>query len=179
MTTGTTWWAQHSLRSVISRAGVLLVCLVVFAAPALAADYALVEWGGTLPGDAVRAGVDSGGAPLHVCVASGWDGHHPGALTDGGRCLVAWGGQQHEFDSGFQVLASGSSPDGDWQQVSEGQVPDNAFRAGGDDSGPLLVCRVDAWGGTIPGKLTESGWCYVAHAGEEHYFTGDYEVLVE
>lgn len=152
---------------------------MVCASPVAAAEYALVEWDGSLPGDAVAAGSDSSGATLYVCVASGWGGHHPGSLGADGRCLVAWGGQQHEFDGDFQVLVGGTAPEGTWQDMPDGGVPGGAFPAGGDDSGPLLVCRVAAWGGTFPGKLTEAGWCYVAHDGDEHYFTSDYEVLVE
>ena len=171
--------SARCLRMFILSAGVGLMTCFLFVSGAFGADYELVAWDGSMPSDAVRAGEDDSGSALYACVASGWDGQHPGALSEDGTCMVAWGGQQHDLEDGFQVLVSTTSPDGEWVHLPDGGVPDNAFHAGGDDSGPLLVCRVGSWGGRYPGKLTEAGWCYVAHAGEEHYFTDDYEVLVE
>jgi len=152
--------------------GFVSVCL-----PAAALE--LVPWEGSLPSDAILAGHEGGGSELAVCVVSDWGGQHPGALTEDGTCRVAWGGQEHLVSHGLLVLVGGSADDGEWVAAEEGSVPGNAFRAGGDDGGPLYVCRAPVDNGLVPGKLTDHGWCYVAHDGEEHYFVTDYEVLVE
>ncbi len=152
-----------------------LVILAGLAGLAEAASYELVAWEGSLPADAVQAGEDKASAPLYVCVASAWGGEHPGKLDEAGVCHVALGGEERTFEDDFQVLVG--PPEGDWVPISDG-TPDNAFAAGGDDGGPIPVCRVSTWGGLYPGKLVD-GWCYVADGGEEHYFTEDYEVLVE
>ena len=154
----------------------MMAGLALFGGHGLADAYELEPWAGTLPANAVRAG-DDGGEPLFVCVVAGWGGQHPGVLDNLGVCRVAWGGQEHQFDDDFLVLVD--SGDGSWETVAAGEVPDGAFRAGGDDSGALYVCRAGVGGALVPGKLTAEGWCYVARNGEELYFTKDYEVLLE
>ncbi len=141
----------------------------------VAATYELVAWKGSLPSNAVQAGEDDAGAPLFVCVASVYGGEHPGKLDESGVCHVALDGQGKTFEQDFKVVVGPS--EGTWIPVSNG-VPDNAFAAGGDDDGPIPVCRVSTWGGLHPGKVLE-GWCHVANEGEEHYFSEGFEVLVE
>jgi hypothetical protein len=143
----------------------------------VAAALELVPWPGQLPGDALTAGVAADGSALGVCVVSDWGGRHPGILGADGACSVAWGGQAHRFEADFLVLVDDGSAG--WEAVGDGGLPASAFPAGGDDSGPIFVCRVDARGGRYPGKLTNEGWCYVPAEGEELVFTGDYEVLVD
>ena len=151
--------------------------LVLVAGLAFADTYDLQNWSGRLPAAAVGAGEAADGSVLYVCIVDSWGGQHPGRLTEAGQCQVAWGGQGHSFDDGFMVL-SGSSPNGNWQQVDGGGAPDGAFKAG-DDGAPIYICRFDVAGGLHPGKLTDDGWCYVAIDGVEEVATGNFEVLVE
>jgi len=166
--------------SLVKQFIVLIMGLGALAAtpnPGSAQSYTQIPWEGSVSPDALRAGTDEDGSPLYLCVVTSWGGSHPGELTAAGECQVAWGGQGHSFDEGFAVVVG--DPEGEWRVMEDGGIPAGAYPAGGDDSGPIYICRVDSWGGLHPGKLTEEAWCYVAHDGEEHYFTQDYEVLVE
>jgi hypothetical protein len=153
-----------------------VACVWLVAVPAAAA-LELLPWQGRLPGDALAAGTAADGSTLGVCVVNGWGGSHPGILGADGVCSVAWGGQEHRVESDFLVLVDDGAAG--WEAVGDEGPPAGAFPAGGDDSGPIFVCRVSAWGGVYPGKLTDEGWCYVPADGSEHVFTDDYEVLVD
>ena len=159
------------------KSGHVLVTAAILAGAVvvLAGGYVLQPWEGEVPAGALEAGADDNGNPLYICVVSNWGGQHPGELAGGG-CQVAWGGQAHRFEKDFMVLIGES---GNWVKVGADGIPEGAFRAGGDEDGPMYVCRVEAWGGVHPGKLSEDRWCYVTHDGGEQPFTEGYEVLVE
>ena len=143
-----------------------------------AQPYELETWDGGLPANALVAGLDSDGAEVHICVASAWDGQHPGMLDSAGVCNVAWGGQGHEFSGDFSVVVDSDGGGGQWVHMPDGGIAGNAFEAG-TDGGPIFVCRVTVDGGTQIGKVGDDGWCFVGVDAEETKFTSDFEVIVE
>jgi len=65
----------------------------------------------------------------------------------------------------------------EWKNGYRGSVPDGAFAAGYDHSGPIYSCRAWHEGDHIPGKLVPTlGTAYVPYGGEEHK-KDTYEVL--
>ncbi len=143
-----------------------------------AQPYEIEVWDGSLPSTALVAGLDSGGAEVFICVASSWDGQHPGMLDSAGLCHVAWGGQGHEFSGDFSVVTDAEGGGGQWVHMPDGGIAGNAFAAG-TDGGPIFVCRVTVDGGVQIGKVADDGWCFVGAGDEEIKFTSDFEVLVE
>ncbi len=143
-----------------------------------AQPYNLERWNGSLPASALVAGSDSSGNQVYVCVASSWDGQHPGMLDSSGLCQVAWGGQGHEFSENFSVVTDADGGGGQWVHMPDGGITGNAYAAG-NDGGPIFVCRVDVGGGVQLGKVADDGWCFVGAGHEETKYTSDFEILVE
>jgi len=143
-----------------------------------AQPYELELWGANVPETALVAGLDSEGAEVYICVASSWDGQHPGMLDSAGLCHVAWGGQGHEFFENFSVVSDVDGGGAQWVHMPNGGIVGNAFPAG-TDGGPIFVCRVTVDGGVQIGKVSDDGWCFVGVGHEETKFTSDFEILVE
>lgn len=117
-----------------------------------------ISFMGAIPGDAVPGGFVHG-QPAIICQGDYQGEPHPGRLTDGGGCAVAFGGQ--EYISPVETVLVGHHYY--WQNFYPDQgVPPNAVLGGTEGGAPIFICQARLDDGIYPGKLVGDNNCYVA-----------------
>ncbi|XP_062566649.1 uncharacterized protein LOC134228965 [Saccostrea cucullata] len=124
--------------------------------------------GSNIPEGAIRGGYEADGKPLFIARAQiegvmtpGKCGNHlPGAH-------IPYGMKEQIFKQ-YEVLVHPSGNPGflDWQKVSNGNVPPNAYRTDND----TYVGRAFYQGSLVPGKVASSEphkCAYIGHGGQE------------
>lgn len=125
----------------------------------------------------VSAGKHPDGKATYICRAPFDDGVHPGKMHLG-KCYVSWGGDEHTFDNGFEVLLTHSNAY-KWMRndlLSQKDVFDKGISGGNVYNETLYICRVIYDGqdghGVHAGKyLPSTGICYIPYGGEELLFS--------
>jgi hypothetical protein len=105
---------------------------------------------------------DDAGIDFYVCRGVHSNGTHPGRLA-GKKCHIGYGGKEVVLTT-YEVLTSLAEPQ--WDAVSSGGVPANAFVGGEEPTGKLVVCRVETGAMMLPGKVI-GGTCHYGLNGVE------------
>ncbi|KAB2879282.1 DUF3421 domain-containing protein [bacterium] len=127
-----------------------------------------VSYSGSIPANAVVGGSENGQS-MFVGRVSFQGGMHPGKILPGGGgiCNIGWGGKEHSFNSGFEVLTAPANTVA-WVEY-KGSVPANAILGGYNDAGkrePLYIAKHAYKGGEHSGKLWANA-CNIGWGGAE------------
>uniref|UniRef100_A0A146KLV7 Uncharacterized protein n=1 Tax=Lygus hesperus TaxID=30085 RepID=A0A146KLV7_LYGHE len=138
--------------------------------------YGPYEWvpsNGSIPENAVAAGVDSDSVTLYAGRAVHDGSILPAKIKD--RAYVSFDGQEF-IKSNFEVLVSN---DTSWKYTdSNTGIPDGALQVGTTKEGtPLYMGRAMHSGSKTPGKILSDGCLYIPYGNAEHVHCS-YEILV-
>ncbi|XP_055845961.1 uncharacterized protein LOC129911950 [Episyrphus balteatus] len=132
---------------------------------------------GSIPNEAVAAGVDSDGDTIYIGRASLNNDLLPAkVIPNKGKAYVSHSGQEHEV-SNYDVLCGHFY---DWADDSDGNVPSTAVKSGLTCDGEILyVGRGTHEGSLTVGKIHPSHGCLYIPYGDSEVKLTSYEVLVQ
>ncbi|XP_055914857.1 uncharacterized protein LOC129948065 isoform X2 [Eupeodes corollae] len=132
---------------------------------------------GSIPSEAVAAGVDSDGDAIYIGRASFNNDLLPAkVIPNKGKAYVSHGGQEHEV-SKYDVLCGLYYS---WASDTDGNVPPTAVKSGLTcDGETLYVGRGFHQGSLTVGKIHPSHGCLYIPYGESEVKLTSYEVLVQ
>ena len=130
--------------------------------------------GAPIPSNAVYGGTESNGNLEYVCRGAWRDAIHPGKLTNGGWCYIAYGQDEIKLPS-YEVLTSSSTY---W--AAPNRYATEPVLGGRENNYNFEICRgalyIDrAFRGTEIGKYFSSG-CQVSY-GTHSYYIRNFEEL--
>jgi hypothetical protein len=136
-----------------------------------------VRFEGKLPQNAVIGGLETNRA-LAVCRAVYQGGTHPGKVV-GETCNIGYGGAEKSIQD-FEVLVNSGSVELDWIKT-DGEMPENAIEAGGENGLSIYIGRSFHENGTHPGKVFKAGGNYICNIGwgGKEITHNTFEILVE
>ena len=164
------------MKKIITCTFLLLIALIVKSQNTF--EWIKINSGNEIPANAVVGGKDGDGSLLFVAHGNYEGNWHPGKTRkDWKGANIEYGGNEVTTEN-YEVLTSTSSLGWRWNNVTDGNITDNAVKAGQEGDRVLFSCRCNYEGSQQLGKTWQgSGGCNIGYGGGG--VTIDvYEVLV-
>jgi uncharacterized protein (TIGR02145 family) len=164
------------MKKIIACTFLLLITLIVKSQNTL--QWIKINSGNEIPANAVVGGKDGDGSPLFVAHGNYEGNWHPGKTRkDWNGANIEYGGNEVTIEE-YEVLTSTNSSSLKWSNITAGNIPDNAVKAGQEGDRPLFACRCDYEGSKQVGKTWQgSSACNIGYGGGG-FEIAEYEVLV-